>query len=171
MNARRRAAVIGLALVALIGGHGVAVGAPAVVLWNGAAAGMSVDQVYALFGAAKPETGQVLEDGAMEALSVGATVGGAPADALFFFRGKALDAVLVERSGMRRDQRAQNLAEAARLVNAATTQYGRPNRCVERRDVAAIDCAWIADGLKVAVGYHDFGGGSPALGILYRAAP
>jgi hypothetical protein len=170
-NAGRRAALIGLALAALIGGHGAAASAPGVDLWNGAAAGMNVDQVYALFGAAKPETGQMLEDGAAEALSVGASVGGAPADALFFFRGKVLDAVLVERRGLRREQREQNLAEAARLVTAATTQYGRPNRCIERRDVAAIDCAWVASGLKVAVAYHDFGGGSPALAILYRAAP
>jgi len=56
----RRAALIGLALVGLIAGHGAAASAPAVVLWNGAATGMSVDQVYALFGGAKPETGQVL---------------------------------------------------------------------------------------------------------------
>ncbi len=168
-DAGRRATLIGLALASLVAGSGAA-SAPAVVLWNGAAAGMTVDQVYALFAGAKPQTGQVLEDGALEALGVDATVGGAPADALFFFRGKALDAVLVERRDMRRDQRAQNLDEAARLVKAATAQYGAPSRCVDRRGVAAIDCAWTSNGLKVAVAYHDFGGGSPALSILYRAA-
>jgi hypothetical protein len=164
----RRSALIALAMAALAVSASAA-GPPQapVVLWNGAAAGMSVDQVFALFPAAKPTTGQTLEDGALEALSLDATVDGAPADAVFFFRGKALDAVLVERRNLQRD-RQQNLAEATRLVSAATAQYGRPSRCIERRDIATVDCAWRGGDLKVAVAYHDFGGGSPALSILYR---
>jgi hypothetical protein len=164
----RRSALIALAMAAFAVSASAA-GPPQtpVVLWNGAAAGMSVDQVFALFPAAKPTTGQTLEDGALEALSLDATVDGAPADAVFFFRGKALDAVLVERRNLQRD-RQQNLAEATRLVSAATAQYGRPSRCIERRDIATVDCAWRGGDLKVAVAYHDFGGGSPALSILYR---
>ena len=166
-----RSALIGLAVAAVAASAGVASSPPPpVVLWNGAAAGMSVDQVFALFPTAKPMTGQALEDGALEALNLDATVDGAPADAVFFFRGKALDAVLVERRDLQRDRRAQNLAEAARLVSAATAQYGPPGRCIERQNMAAVDCAWRAGGLKVAVAYHDFGGGSPALSILYSAA-
>jgi hypothetical protein len=164
----RRSALIALAMAAFAVSASAA-GPPQtpVVLWNGAAVGMSVDQVFALFPTAKPTTGQTLEDGALEALSLDATVDGAPADAVFFFRGKALDAVLVERRNLQRDRR-QNLAEATRLVSAATAQYGRPSRCIERRDIATVDCAWRGGDLKVAVAYHDFGGGSPALSILYR---
>jgi len=166
-----RSALSGLALAALAASAGAASAPPApVVLWNGAAAGMSVDQVYALFPASQAATGQALEDGALEALSLDATIDGAPAIALFFFRGKTLDAVLVERRAMQRDQRMQNLAEAARLVSAASAQYGRPSRCTRRRDIAAVDCAWRDGDLQVAVAYHDFGGGSPALSILHRAA-
>jgi hypothetical protein len=166
-----RSALIGLAVAALAAAPGVAnAPPPLVVLWNGAAAGMSVDQVYALFPGSTPAAGQTLEDGALEALSLDATIDGAPADVLFFFRGKTLDAVVVERRNVQRDRRAQNLAEAARLVSAATAQYGRPSRCIQRRDIAAVDCAWRARGLNIAVAYHDFGGGSPALSILYRAA-
>jgi hypothetical protein len=165
-----RSALIGLATAALAVSAGGA-GPPApVVLWNGAAAGMSVDQVFALFPTAKPATGQTLEDGALEALNLDATIDGAPADAVFFFKGRALDAVLVERRDLQRDRRRQNLAEAARLVGAASAQYGRPSRCIERRDIATVDCAWRGGGLRVAVAYHDFGGGSPALSILYRGS-
>jgi len=170
LSALGRAALIGLAVAALPASVGAAPPPPTVVLWNGAAAGMSIDQVYALFPASKPATGQTLEDGALQALSLDATIDGAPADALFFFRRKALEAVLVERRIVQRDQRPQNLAEAARLVSAASAQYGRPSRCIEQRNVAAVDCAWRVGGLQVAIAYHDFGGGSPALSILYRPA-
>ena len=142
-----------------------------VVLWNGAASGMSIDQVYALFPASQPATGQTLEDGAVEALSLPALIDGMPADALFFFRGRDLDAVVVRQEALDRSERSRNLAEAARLVQLASSQYGRPSRCAQRRNIAAVSCRWLAGGLDVGLSYHDFGGGSPALSILYRAAP
>jgi hypothetical protein len=154
-----------------VAGVAAAGGLPAPVdLWNGAQAGMSVDAVYALFSGAQPATGQSLENGAIEALSAPATIDGRAANALFFFRDKVLDAVLVEQRDVQRGQRSQNLAEARELVTFATQRYGAPNRCADWRGVAALSCTWRDDGLAVAVSYHDFGGGSPSLSILYRAA-
>jgi hypothetical protein len=150
-----------------------AAGSPAVGidLWKGARVGMSVDQVYALFDSAQPETGQSLANGAVEALSLQATIAGQPADALFFFRDKALDAVLIEQRNVRRDQRPHNLAEARELVSFATLRYGAPGRCADWRQVAALSCTWRVGGLSVGVSYLDFGGGSPRLSIIYRASP
>ena len=64
-----------------------------------------------------------------------------------------------------------NLADVQRLIAAATAQYGRPGRCVERPRIAAASCTWTIAGLRVAVGYHDFGGASLGLSVVYRAAP
>ena len=140
-------------------------------LWNGARAGASIDQVAAAVPQAKPATGQVLEDGSRSGLSAPAELAGAPADAIFFFRGKALSAVLVERSALQAGHGAENLAEARRVVGLATSQYGPPHRCADRAELAALTCIWTTGPVRVAVSYHDFGGGSPGLSILYRAAP
>jgi hypothetical protein len=140
-------------------------------LWNGARAGASIDQVAAAVPEAKPATGQVLEDGSRSGLSAPAELAGAPAEAIFFFRAKALSAVLVERSALQAGHGAENLAEARRVVGLATSQYGPPHRCADRAELAALTCVWTTGPVRVAVSYHDFGGGSPGLSILYRAAP
>ncbi len=162
----------GMTLLALAASSAVrAEAAPPVILWNGAAAGMSIDQVYALFPKSKPATGETLADGAVEALSLPALMDGAPADALFFFRGRDLDAVVVRQETLEPGQPARNLAETARLIAMANSQYGPPSRCTQRPDIAAVSCRWRSGDLEVGLGYHDFGGGSPALSILYTAAP
>ena len=139
-------------------------------LWNGAAAGMTIDQVAAVVPQAKPAAGQVLEDGSQSGLSAPAELAGAPAEAIFFFHFKTLSAVLVERQALASGHGPENLAEARRIVALATSQYGRPQSCADRPELAGLDCVWQSGAVKVAVSYHDFGGGSPALSILYRTA-
>ena len=139
-------------------------------LWNGAKAGMTIDQVDALAPQATPATAQRLEDGSQSGLSAPAELAGAPAEAIFFFRYKGLSAVLVESQAMRSGHGPENLAEAKRIVALATSQYGPPQHCITRSELAALNCVWTAGSIKVAVSYHDFGGGSPALSVLYRLA-
>ena len=139
-------------------------------LWNGAEAGMTIDRVAAQVPRATPATGQVLEDGSQSGLSAPAELAGAPAEAIFFFRGKGLSAVMVESHAMQSGRGPENLAEARRIVALAASQYGQARKCIERRELAALNCVWTAGSIKVAVSYHDFGGGSPALSVLYRPA-
>jgi hypothetical protein len=139
-------------------------------LWNGAVAGMTIDQVAAAVPQAKAATGQVLEDGSQSGLSAPAELAGAPAEAIFFFRFKSLAAVLVEKNAMSSGHGPENLTEARRIVALATSQYGHPQSCVDRPELTDLDCVWLSGGVRVAVSYHDFGGGSPALSILYRPA-
>lgn len=139
-------------------------------LWNGARAGMTIDQVDAVVAQASPATAQMLEDGSQSGLSAPAELASAPAEAIFFFRNKALSAVLVERHAMASGHGPENLAEAKRIVALATSQYGPPRSCITRGELAALNCVWTAGSIKVAVSYHDFGGGSPALSVLYRLA-
>ena len=143
---------------------------PAAELWNGAAAGMNIDQVFALFPRAEPVTGQTLEDRSVQALALPAKIADTPARALFFFHFRSLDAVVVERQGLRRGEQRRNLAEADRLIALADREYGQPVRCTKRPDIAAVSCLWRANGLEVGLSYHDAGGGSPALSVAYRAA-
>ncbi len=165
-----RFAVIAIGAVALLI-MGAAAPAPSGPdLWNGAAAGMTIDQVAVAVPRAKPATGQLLEDGSQSGLSAPTQLPGGPADAVFFFRGKGLSAVLVERRAMRPGHGSESLAEARRLVAAAAGQYGGPGRCVDRSQIAALACAWTPGAIKVTISYHDFGGGSPALSVLYRPA-
>jgi len=138
-------------------------------LWNGATAGMTIDQVAAAVPQAKPATGQVLEDGSQSGLSAPAELAGAPADAVFFFRLKSLSAVLIEKHAMPSGHGPANLAEARRIVALATGQYGAPKSCVDRPELTSLDCVWLSGAIKVAVSYHDIGGGSPSLSVLYRA--
>ncbi|HZC17352.1 MAG TPA: hypothetical protein VE309_11375 [Caulobacteraceae bacterium] len=139
-------------------------------LWNGALAGASIDQVAAATPQAKPATGQVLEDGSQSGLSAPAQLAGSPAEAIFFFQVKSLSAVLVESRAMKSGRGPENLAEARRIVGLATSQYGPPQRCIDRAELAALNCTWTTGSIKVAVSYHDFGGGSPALSVLYSPA-
>jgi hypothetical protein len=139
-------------------------------LWNGAMAGATIDQVAAALPQAKPATGQVLEDGSQSGLSAAAQLAGSPAQALFFFRFKGLSAVMIESQAMKPGHGPENLAEARRIVQLATSQYGAPRRCVDRAALAALNCNWTTGQIKVAVSYHDFGGGSPALSVLYSPA-
>jgi hypothetical protein len=139
-------------------------------LWHGATLGMDIDQVQARFPESRAWSGQSLENGALAALILPAQLAGAPADAIFFFRGRALASVIVERRDLPRGDRAQNLAEARRLVAQATQAYGRPRNCSDRGDIAVVDCVWFPGDLRVAVGYHDFGGGAPMLGLSYGPA-
>ena len=164
-----------IAIVASIAASLLTMGATAATptrpnLWNGAAAGMTIDQVAAVVPQAKAATGQVLEDGSQSGLSAPAELAGAPAEAVFFFRIKGLSAVLVEKHAMSSGHGPENLAEARRIVALATSQYGRPQSCIDRPELADLDCVWLSGGIKVAVSYHDLGGGSPALSILYRPA-
>jgi hypothetical protein len=136
-------------------------------LWNGATAGMTIDQAVAQFPHPTPSTGQTLEDGSQSGLSNAAQLGGTPADAIFFFRGNGLTAVVVESHAVRSGQSAENLAEVRRIIDAATSQYGRPKRCIERLQLAALTCTWTVDALAITVAYHDVGGGSPVLSARY----
>lgn len=166
---RLAAIVSGAAGLLTMGAAAVAPSGPD--LWNGALAGASIDQVAAAVPQARPATGQGLENGSQSGLSAPAELAGAPAEALFFFRGKSLSAVMVEARPAPSGQGQENLAEARRIVGLATRQYGPPHRCVERRELAALNCIWTTGPIRVAVSYHDFGGGSPALSVLYRPAP
>lgn len=139
-------------------------------LWNGAQAGATIDQVAAATPQAMPATGQILEDGSQSGLSAPAQLAGAPAEAIFFFRFKGLSAVMIESRALKPGRGPENLAEARRIVQLATNQYGAPRRCVDRPQLAALNCSWRAGSIKVAVSYHDFGGGSPALSVLYSPA-
>ncbi|HEX4197779.1 MAG TPA: hypothetical protein VHZ26_10085 [Caulobacteraceae bacterium] len=139
-------------------------------LWNGAKAGATIDQVAAVAPQAKPAIGQTLEDGSQSGLTAPAELAGSPAEAFFFFRFKGLSAVLVESRALKSGRGPENLAEARRIVQLATSQYGAPRRCVDRAQLAALNCTWTSGGIKVAVSYHDFGGGSPALSVLYSPA-
>jgi hypothetical protein len=141
------------------------------MLWGGAQAGASIDQVAAAIPQAKPQTGQVLEDGSMSGLAAAATLAGSPAQAIFFFRGKLLSAVMVERQGLAAGQGRDNLAEARRIVDLAKGQYGAPHRCIDRPELAALNCVWTTGPVRIAISYHDLGGGSPGLSIVYRPAP
>jgi hypothetical protein len=165
-----RATAIALGLAVLLATCANAADTAAPELWGGVVAGMTIDQVATRLPQAKPSTGQLLEDLSQSALSVPAQLDGAPADAYLFFRGNGLSAVLVERHDLSSGRRAENLAEARRIVTAATSQYGPPKRCVERRELAALGCTWTAGALKVSLAYHDVGGGSPALSVLYSVA-
>jgi hypothetical protein len=140
-------------------------------LWNGAQAGMTIDQVDAVVAQASPANGQTLEDGSQQGLSAPAKLAGAPADAIFFFRNKGLSAILVESRAMRSGHGPENLAEAKSIVALATSQYGSPRSCIVRSELAALNCIWWAGPIQVAIIYRDFGGGSPALSVLYRPAP
>jgi hypothetical protein len=162
-----RAIALACGLVASIAASVCSADPAAVDLWNGAAAGMNIDQVAALFPQAAAATNQTLEDGSQSGLSIPAQLGGSPADAIFFFHYNKLTAVLVESRGVRSAERAANLAEARRIVAAAASQYGPPKRCDERPELAALACVWSVGQLAVAVAYHDFGGGSPALSARY----
>jgi hypothetical protein len=136
-------------------------------LWNGVKAGATIDQVNDATPQAKPVTTQMLEDGSQSGLSAPALLAGSPAEALFFFRFKGLSAVLVESKALKAGHGPENLAEARRIVALATSQYGAPGRCVDRAQLAALNCTWTTSAIKVVVSYHDFGGGSPALTVLY----
>src|ERR1700735_25529 len=100
-------------------------------LWNGATAGMNIDQVAAAVPQAKAATGQVLEDGSRSGLSAPAEPAGAAADAISLLRARVLSAVLVERGALQAGHGAENLAEARRVVGLATSQYGPPHRCAD----------------------------------------
>jgi hypothetical protein len=165
---RLAVAVAAIAALMTIGATAAAPAGPS--LWNGVAAGMTIDQVAAAVPQAKPSTGQVLEDRSQSGLSAPAELGGAPADAVFFFRLKSLSAVLIEKRAMPSGRGPGNLVEARRIVALATSQYGAPKSCVDRPELASLNCVWLSGGIKVAVSYHDIGGGSPALSVLYRAA-
>jgi hypothetical protein len=165
-----RFAVVVSAIAALMTMGATAAAPAGPDLWNGATAGMNIDQVAAAVPQAKPGAGQVLEDGSQSGLSAPAELAGAPADAIFFFRLKSLSAVLVEKHAMPSGHGAENLAEARRIVALATGQYGAPKSCVDRPELASLDCVWLSGPIKVAISYHDTGGGSPALSVLYRAA-
>ena len=167
---RFQATAFGFAVLLAAGVAGAADQAPP-DLWNGAVVGMNIDQVDARFPQAVATSGQSLEDGSQAALTVPAELGGAKADAFFFFRGNSLSAILVESHAVHSGRRADNLIEARRIVAAATSQYGPPKRCIDRPGLAALDCVWTLGALKVSVGYHDIGGGSPALSALYTRAP
>jgi hypothetical protein len=140
-------------------------------LWGGAQAGATIDQVAAAIPQAKPQTGLVLEDGSQSGLAAPAELAGSPAEAVFFFRGKALSAVLVENRALASGHGPENLAEARRVLDLAKSQYGAPLRCVDRPELAALNCVWTTGPVRIAISYHDFGGGSPGLSIIYRPAP
>jgi hypothetical protein len=162
---------VAVSAIAALMTMGATVAAPAGPnLWNGAAAGMTIDQVAAAVPQAKPSTGQVLADGSQSALSAPAELAGAPADAVFFFRLKSLSAVLIEKHAMPSGGGPGNLSEARRIVAVATSQYGAPKSCVDRPELASLNCVWLSGAIKIAFSYHDIGGGSPALSVLYRAA-
>jgi hypothetical protein len=163
--------VVAVAAVAALMTMGATAAPPAGPnLWNGATAGMNIDQVAAAVPQAKASTGQVLEDGSQSGLSAPAELAGAPADAVFFFRLKSLSAVLIEKHAMPSGHGPGNLVEARRIVALATSQYGAPKSCVDRPELTSLDCVWLSGAIKVAVSYHDIGGGSPALSVLYRVA-
>ena len=166
-----RLAATASAIAGLLTMGAAAVAPTGPILWGGASTGASIDQVAAAIPQAKPANGQVLEDGSQSGLSAPAQLAGAPADAVFFFRGKGLSAVMIESRAVVAGHGPENLAAARRIVALASSQYGPPRRCAERRELAALDCAWLAGPVRVAVAYHDFGGGSPALSVLYRPAP
>jgi len=164
----RIAVASGLAALAI--GAAAATPAPTpagVDLWNGATLGMNIDTVQALFPASKVWTGQSIENGALAALRAPARLGDAPAQAVFFFHGRSLAAVIVERDQLAASDRAGNLAEARALAAAATRQYGAPAHCTDRPSLAVFDCVWFSGGVRIALGYHDVGGGSPALSVAY----
>jgi hypothetical protein len=141
------------------------------ILWSGVQAGSTIDQVAAAVPQAKPKTGQGLEDGSLAGLAAPAELAGSPAQAVFFFRGKTLSAVMVESQALSAGHGPQNLAEARRIVGLAKSQYGAPHRCLDRPELAALNCVWTTGPVRIAISYHDFGGGSPGLSIIYRAAP
>jgi hypothetical protein len=141
------------------------------MLWGGAQAGATIDQVAAAIPQAKPQTGLVLEDGSQSGLAAPAELAGSPAEALFFFRGKALSAVVVENRALVAGHSLENMTEARRVLGLAKTQYGAPHRCIDRPELAALNCVWTTGPVRIAISYHDFGGGSPVLSIIYRPAP
>ena len=140
------------------------------MLWGGARAGATIDQVAAAIPQVKPLTGQWLEDGSQAGLSAPAQLAGSAAQAVFFFRAKGLSAVMVESHPLVAGHGAENLAQARRIIDMAKSQYGPPKSCVERVELAAVNCVWTTDQIRIALGYHDVGGGSPSLSVLYRAA-
>lgn len=139
-------------------------------LWNGAEAGMSIDRVATLFPQANPETGQTREDGSQAGLSIPAQLAGSPAEAVFFFHNRNLSAVIVESQSVQPDRSRENLAETRRIIALATSQYGRPRRCIDRPELAALTCDWVVGGMKVAVSYRDVAGRDPGLSVLYGLA-
>lgn len=163
-----RLAALASALAALLTMGATAAAPTGPELWNGVRAGASIDEVAAAAPQAEPSTGQMLEDGSQSGLSAPAKLAGGLAQAVFFFQGKHLSAVLVESCAMTSGQGAANLAEARRIIELARDQYGPPRRCVDRPELAALNCVWASGEIRVSVSYHDFGGGSPALSVLYR---
>ena len=159
------------ALLASLLASGVAAAAapapppPGPELWRGALAGMNIDEVVAAVPSAVPFTGQTMDNGALAGLAAPAELDGSPADAVFFFRGRLLAAVLVE--SRRLPARPDYLAKAAALEAQMTSVYGQPLRCVKRPEIAADNCEWRYGALKVAVSYRDVGGGAPLLQVLY----
>jgi hypothetical protein len=166
-----RLAVIASAVAGLSTMGATAAAPSGPLLWGGAQAGATIDQVAAAIPQAKPQTGLVLEDGSQSGLAAAATLAGAPAEALFYFRGKALSAVVVENRALAPGHSRENMAAARRILGLAKSQYGAPHRCIDRPELAALNCIWTTGPVRIAISYHDFGGGSPVLSIIYRPAP
>ncbi len=165
-----RKLVAALGLATLLAGAAAAAAPAGVELWHGAAAGMNIDQVVAAVPQSVPFTGQSMENGGVAALAAPAELGGAQADAIFFFHARTLSAVLVE-SRRIDGGRPAYLAKTAALEAAMTGAYGPPFRCLKRPEIAATACEWRAPGLKIALSYRDVGGGAPLLQVLYAPAP
>ncbi len=139
-------------------------------LWRGARIGMEPAEISARFPAAAPSKGELLPDGARSELALDTTVGGALANAQFYFNANGLETIIVDRADVAPKKTEDNLAKAHRIVDELTAEYGEPTACTEQRQLAALTCTWIFGQSKAVLSYRDTGGWAPRLSLAYRKA-
>ncbi|HEX4180297.1 MAG TPA: hypothetical protein VHY32_05865 [Caulobacteraceae bacterium] len=137
-------------------------------LWRGARIGMSQNDVTALFPKATPSKGEILPTGARSGLTLPVTVGGAAANAQFYFDTSGLQTIIIDRPDVVAGKTDENLAKARRIIADVTAAWGAPASCIDRRRLAALNCTWKLEKTQTVVSYRDVAGFAPSLNIAFR---
>ncbi|WP_174301716.1 hypothetical protein [Caulobacter sp. S45] len=152
---------------------------PGPELWRGARAGMTQEQVHALFPMARQAPANLITRPPVANAVVGGSaiwavdeeVFGRPAYATYYFGPSGLLEVVVNVKGLRLRHTRDNF-EIARGIRAGLLQYyGRPTVCEDtaKRGLDRLDCRWVTPSVQVGLSYVDYGGLSPNLDVAVRA--
>lgn len=150
-------------------------------LWHGARAGMTPDQVKALFPEGRdappttfgfPPTPNAVEGGGAAGYAVDEEVFGHPAIATYYFNAGRLLEVVVDVQNLRLRHTRDNVQIAREVQSGLLGFYGPAKVCVDsdRKGLARLDCRWTPAGIQVGLSYVDYGGLSPTLDVAVRSA-
>jgi hypothetical protein len=137
-------------------------------LWRGARLDMSEADIASRFPKATHSKGEVLPSGAKSALILPTTLGGAPANAQFYFQADGLVTIIIDRPDVVAHKTADNLAKAHKVADELTAEHGKPKSCSEQPKLADLTCIWVLGGAKAMLSYRDVGGAAPSLSVAYR---